>query len=307
MHEHHINKGKTDMKRMLNEAEVISAKTSIKPFVCYMTDDKKVLKRWINDISEMVDSSYASEGGYRGDSSLRSLLKNADRAKLVFGDDEKLLAVSLYRTDLGGYKRFCSASQVHASRKIDAVQTIIKDDIKPYDNWYWVEASGMIEKLFKKNGGNPIPNHLAAEFLRIDPSKLNLLEDGVHYERAVGPAHAVLAKMIFGFKDKEAARKACAAVANYDDFKLNVNKLLEDDNELDIACQVIRQIFELHDEWGCNEMLPEWHEQMKKAVAKVKSENSARRQKMLDGVLARAAKCTSEMPKLVVRRLSLAD
>jgi hypothetical protein len=189
----------------------------------------------------------------------------------------------------------------------EAFELMSITDIKLYNNWYWVEASDFIEKLFKLNNGNPVPNYLAAEFLKLDSSKLTLDPDGVHYIRLAGSARKPLKKMIFGFKDKETAKKVCSAVANYEDFKLNVNKLFETDNEIDVACQIIRQIFEFHDEWKCNELLPEWYKQLKDSVLKVRnylahkgiSKNDKR---ILTGVLARANVCLSEMTKLTVQQ-----
>lgn len=295
------------MKTLVFESIEFTSLRDVKPFKCYWLDDKAKLKQFIDAISQMVDVAYASKGGYVGDSSSKSLLKNTDRAKLVFGNDRKLLAIALYRTDLGGYKRFCSAGIPHDNQSLDAVKTIVKDDIKPYSNWYWVEASDFIETLFKQFGGNPIPNYLAYEFLRLPELKLSLDADGVHYTRTVGTAKRKMKKMIFGFKDKATAEKACLSVANYEDFKLNTNKLLENDTSLDVACQVIRQVFELHDEMKCNEMLPSWHKAIVNAIddvkhSLVKKNLPKSKQTMLKGVLARAQTCLSEMPKLVVKQ-----
>lgn len=177
---------------------------------------------------------------------------------------------------------------------------------KSYDNWYWVEASGFIETLFKRFGGNPIPNYLANEFLRLSPDKLSLDDDGIHYVRTVGSAKIPKKKMIFGFKDKAIAEKICLNIANYEDFKLNVNKLFESDSDIDIACQIIRQIFEFHDEWNCNEMLPEWFDQIKLSITKIqdklKHDISSEHKRMLIGVLERAKTCMSEMPKIIVKK-----
>lgn len=216
----------------------------------------------------------------------------------------------MYRTDLGGFKRFCSAGISKNSESRKAVEIIVKDDILPFDNWYWVEASGFIETLFKKNNGYPIPNYLASEFLRLDPTKLNLDKDGIHYVRTSGSAKVPVKKMIFGFKDKASAEKACSSIANYEDFRLNVNKLLEDDTNVDIACQIIRQIFEFHDEWQCNEMLPLWYKQIVKAVKEVKQRINAadidsNEKRMLMAIISRANKCLTEMTKIQVKQLKI--
>lgn len=290
----------------MNEAVELQSLRDIQPMICYFLDNKKILKSLISKISTMVKTAYAKHGGYAGDSSPRSLLKNTDRAKLVFDENNELIAIALYRTDLGGFKRFCSAGIPSNDISLQAVQLIVQDDIEPYDNWYWVEASGFIETLFKRFGGNPIPNYLANEFLRVNSDKLSLDADGIHYTRAVGNAKVQKRKMIFGFKDKALAEKACLSVANYNDFKLNTNKLFESDSDIDVACQIIRQIFEFHDEWDCNEMLPVWFNQIKLAIEKVQKKlnsNISNEDKlMLTGVLKRAKTCIAEMPKITVKK-----
>lgn len=288
----------------------IELETNVKSFIVYQTDNKPTLKKYIKTISQMVDAAYDDKGGYAGDSSPRALLKNTDRAKLVFDSNSRILACALYRADLGGFKRFCSAGIRHDNNARKAVDLIVKDDIEPYDNWYWVEASGFIEKLFKKNDGNPIPNYLAAEFLKIDPTKLTLDVDGVHYIRHVGSAKVPVKKIIFGFKDRESAEKACKAVADYKEFKLDTNKIFEDDTNVDTAAQVIRRVFELHDEWKCNEMLPVWDKKLKLALSEVaaareKYEVGSSKARMLDALISRAKTCLSEMPRLVVRRFNV--
>lgn len=294
------------MKDILNEAIELRSLENIQAMTCYFVDDKKILKMFMSTISSMVKIAYEKSGGYAGDSSPRSLLKNTDRAKIVFDNNKNILAIALYRTDLGGFKRFCSAGIPENELSLNAVQTIIQDDIAPFDNWYWVEASGFIETLFKQFGGNPIPNYLANEFLRLSPDRLSLDDDGVHYIRTVGSAKIPKKKMIFGFKDKAIAEKVCLKVANYEDFKLNVNKQFESDSDIDVSCQIIRQIFEFHDEWNCNEMLPEWFNQIKQAIAKIQHELkhniSNDNKRMLIGVLKRAKTCMSEMPKISVKR-----
>lgn len=294
------------MKNILNEAIELQSLENIQAMTCYFVDNKKILKMLISTISSMVKIAYEKSGGYAGDSSPRSLLKNTDRAKIVFDSNKNILAIALYRTDLGGFKRFCSAGIPENELSLNAVQTIIQDDIAPFDNWYWVEASGFIETLFKQFGGNPIPNYLANEFLRLSPDRLSLDDDGVHYIRTVGSAKIPKKKMIFGFKDKAIAEKVCLKVANYEDFKLNVNKLFESDSDIDVSCQIIRQIFEFHDEWNCNEMLPEWFNQIKQAIVKIQHELkhniSNDNKRMLIGVLKRAKTCMSEMPKISVKR-----
>ena len=108
---------------------------------------------------------------------------------------------------------------------------IIKSDIEPYDNWYWVEASGVIEHLFKKNNGNPIPNSLVRYFLDLeeDNPNMRLDEDSTHYFRRINGEWR--RKMIFGFKDEESKNMVESVVDDYCKFALGINKMDERINE----------------------------------------------------------------------------
>ena len=95
---------------------------------------------------------------------------------------------------MSGKKRIGSAA-VRSDLGSEAAKKIIASDIAPYDNWYWVEASGAIEHLFKKLGGNPIPSFLASKFLEKDVELID--GDPVHYKRAIGINKEIFTKMIF--------------------------------------------------------------------------------------------------------------
>lgn len=154
----------------------------------------------------------------------------------------------------------------------------VKHDIAPYDGWYWVEASGAIEKLFKKFEGNPIPNHLAHKFLQKPARDLVLDEDGIHYTRALGEHGSEIKKMIFGFKRLEHAKKAIEAVDNYEKFKKDVNQaveeILEDDyssasnskRDLTRAVYITNTIEDWQEYGGLNELTPTMAKELQAAV-----------------------------------------
>lgn len=246
-------------------------KNEYAPYVVQVINDKEFLKRRRNEIFTLVQNAYASKGGFAGADNPRTLVKDTDRAKIVFDDNGEIIACALYRIDIGGFNRFGSAGIRGNSESLKAVEDIIKSDIEPYTNWYWVEASDAIEHLYKKNGGNPIPNWIVGETLglshedkgfRVDDS------DDVHYFRLIRGSEK--RKMMFGFKDEETKNKAYSAVADYGEFKLGVNGMdrriseSTDRNhqEMEEARKFICRLLDLHYEDGFNEMLPEWRDRL---------------------------------------------
>lgn len=303
---------------MISESIEFSTSEPV-PYKVYITQDKSFVEKYANEILSLVSASYAN--GNKSVRTTRDVL-GANMAKFVFNAIGQIIALSLYRSDLGGFKRFCSASRKEDPKYKGAVQEIIKSDIEPYDNWFWVEASGPIEHYFKKHGGNPIPNYLAHKFLR-KPKKdiVELDEDGAHYKRFLFSDSAEpTKKMIFGFKSREAADLVMQKINDYQKFKLDVDSAVEDlfegeevsaaDKSLEAASIVIQEIEERY-ESGCNEMLPAWKDALDGAVARFKEEQCRTglddgTRLYVDSNLATAERLLQEMPLLVVRQFRFA-
>jgi len=178
----------------------------------------------------------------------------------------------------------------------------------------WVEASGGIEHIFKEEGGNPIPNAFAAEFLKIDPKKLTLHSDGLHYDREIGLEHDVITKMIFGFKDRASAEHICKRVADYEAFKLEANKIVKLYSEADSdqakseewACAIANQLHDLRFECNCNELLPHWKKALLKAKDILQDAIKLKDDLKLRSCLNIVNDCLSEMPLLVIHQFHAA-
>lgn len=171
------------------------------------------------------------------------------------------------------------------------MQTIIKNDIEPYDNWYLVEVSNKIEHYFKKLGGNPIPNYLAYKFLRKPKKDIILLDDGVHYQRRLNSVDSTaLTKAIYGFKSEEMMKLVMSKIDNYEKFKIAANSIVDDNSivdelhedeedvsndarSLEAASIIVQELDEFHDA-GFTEMLPSWKKQLLQAIARLLNEQS---------------------------------
>lgn len=286
-------------------------KGTFDPGVVYLIKDKTFLNSCRNDLWSLIQASYAKAGGYKGHDNPRKLIKSADCAKIVFSEEGKVRAFALYSNRLGGNKRFCSAKD--PSDDAAFVRIIASDDIKDLDGYYWVEASGGIEHIFKQEGGNPIPNEFAAEFLKMEESKLTLHSDGLHYSREVGLEHEVLTKMIFGFKDEATAKRVCKKVADYEAFKLNANKIVKLYNEADAdqvkseewACAVANQLHDLRYECNCNELFPHWKKALEKAKKILQDAIDLKDDLKLRSCLNIVNDCLTEMPVLVLHQFHI--
>lgn len=284
--------------------------------------DRQFLIDHESEILELIKNAYEPIGGYRGRSfSRNSKFDQVDLAKVVFDCKRKLIALAFYSTNLGGYKRFCSAGIRGNLESRAAVEAIVKDDIEPYDKWFWIEASGTIEKLFKKFNGNPIPNHLAHKFLQKPAKDLDLDKDGLHYARALELYDGNdVKKMIFGFKSARYYEKTIAEVSDYELFKLDVNQavddLLDEDErtssmeKLTAAIYVINAIEELNDYCSVNELVPSLADKLlssKKDLEEIQDDLSlsAEDQALAKKNIELAALLLKTMPKITPKQFHI--
>lgn len=70
---------------------------------------------------------------------------------------------------------------------------------KRFEEYYWLEASGKLEKYVSECGGFNLPN-IYAELYFNSNKAIYYLDDGYHYEREIGGEK--IKKTLFGFKDK---------------------------------------------------------------------------------------------------------
>ena len=280
------------------------------PNEVHVITDKGILNPIRDEIFRIVQDSYADIGGFPGASSPRTLIKDTDLAKIVFGEDGKITALALYRTDMDGNKRFCSGTRKSDPTYREAAEAIVKSDIEPYDGWYWVEASGTIEKLFKKNGGNPISNHIAVRQIGVKGKDALLMDDGVHYETYYGQDRTPEVKMMFGFKNQDVYDKVMSEIDDYCEFKAFALALAEDDIKRNVAAErvFISDLFDMHREGVVNELTPKWRDRLESAKSVIEDYMmqgglSAAEMASMRGSLSRVETCLEEMPVLKLRKI----
>ena len=79
--------------------------------------------------------------------------------------------------------------------------------------WVWVETGVALERYLRKHGGVAVPNVFAPGVLEKPPESIVWLDDGFHYRRVPdsGDDGEVVTKVVLGFRDEAAARKAFEA------------------------------------------------------------------------------------------------
>lgn len=209
----------------------------------------------------ILSLSYEGIGGLKSYRDFKDFSRKKHIFKVVENANGDIIAAATYRRIEESLKMTAIGCNQQEDEK-QALQQIIQDDIIHLELHYWVEASDAIEHYFKKYNGYPIPNILASKILSVPHDSITLLNDNVHYKRAIGIDKVEYTKMIFGFKSKEIFEDVINSVENYSDFMRNVNSLNESTDDYNALIKrsvyIIENIYRLHEEDGFNELIPSW-------------------------------------------------
>lgn len=146
-------------------------------------------QEYIDIVWDMLQTAYASIGGFKSVSNKDELMDNLYTWKLTINEN-KVVALGIYKKQ-HGRKCIGLATDGTPSGKSQLIN-MIKEDIQSGKSW--LEASGCIEHIFNKHNAKKLPNKFAAiatgkQILELDP-------DGFHYVREIaGEKHR---KIIFG-------------------------------------------------------------------------------------------------------------
>lgn len=199
---------------------------------------------------------------------------DADNTEFIELEENDFLACATYRSTLihkeGIDHKLTAIGCNQTPEGKEALCDIIKNDIKYFDLFYWVEASGAIEHLFKKFNGYPIPNVFAKEFLNTNKNII-LCDDEVHFKRKIGGSEELFEKMIFGFRDKILLDKIKTNFEGYEDFRKRINEsvtTLEDIRYLvESAFDVISYFITANEEEGLEDLFQEWYDIISQSIS----------------------------------------
>lgn len=154
-------------------------------FVTVFPDNTEDREKYIDDVWNMLEASYASIGGTH--SSKEELLDDNVMWKLVRRNG-KIVAAVVYKLKMGR-KAFLAGTDGTREGK-EGLYSIIKEDASREERNAWVEVSGKPEYLYKKYGHVPIPNDIAEQILAKMGKKVEEKNsDGYHYTRKIGDDH----------------------------------------------------------------------------------------------------------------------
>ena len=256
---------KTNIKKLIQELfENNNQEGLIVQFI-----EQLELQNYIDEIYEILINSYKNIGGLKTYKNKKDFIDKAKFAKIVKYNN-KIIAVAIYRRIEYSFK-MVAIGCINNNLGKNALQEIIKDDIKNYKLHYWCEVSGAIEHYFKKYNGYPIINKFVYQILNISEDKIRLCEDNVHYEREIGfkDNREWYQKMIYGFKDEETYNKVIKAVEDYSSFMKKVNNINERISPIFNKHQsifIIENIYRANEEDDFNELIPKWYDLLVKSV-----------------------------------------
>lgn len=163
-------------------------------------EDKEFFRTNLQAVWDLLQEAYRGE--FKGCASRSDFKKKCSELKIATYNGETV-AVSVYNNYAGGNK--CVG--LGATRKTDelheigrqAIIRIIGDDFNMPEKWYWIEASGKIEKICDDSKAIPIPAELVPQIV---VKREFTIVDKYHYRMVLGSGIKVKKKM-FGVKDRE--------------------------------------------------------------------------------------------------------
>jgi hypothetical protein len=161
-------------------------------------EDKQFISSHKNEIWDILQKGYEKLGGFKGFEYKSDMMKKSPIVRLGFCDGE-IVTVTVYNDYLTGNK--CVGATCVKDDRHDLaaklLELIFEYNIKHWNEWVWIEASGKIEEMCKKLNGFNVPTKFALLYL----NNVSIEEiDTYHYTRTIGGMPQT--KTIFGFNSR---------------------------------------------------------------------------------------------------------
>lgn len=158
----------------------------IEHYVTIDNNDIVAKNNYLSQVWDILQLSYESLGGLKGFNIKEDLLKSNNMWKLVRRNNDKIVAVAIYKTTQGGRKLVAGGSDGTTQGKHDFYE-ICREDVKMPDRGTWAEVSGALEGiLLFQNKGIPIPNIVVQQIIKsMHQPPIKCDPDGFHYTRLI--------------------------------------------------------------------------------------------------------------------------
>ena len=159
--------------------------------------DKEEVLKILPTLWNLLLQAYNND--IKGVKTSKKLFKNSNIIRVVYYKGQ-IVACGFYSNYRKGNKLMYGGAirgNLHEIGK-QGFDAIIHRDVENIEEYNWVEASGSVEKAFKRHNAYMLPNKYVNQVL---DKEYTLCEDGFHYERIFDDE--VVRKMIFGIKSKE--------------------------------------------------------------------------------------------------------
>ena len=161
------------------------------------SSDREEIRKILPILWDVLIQAYNND--IKGVANQEKLFKNSHLVRVVYYKGQ-IVACGFYSTRLSGNKLMYGGAirgELHEIGK-QGFDAIIHRDIENIEEYNWVEASGTVEKAFKRHNAFMLPNKYVKQVLN---KEYILCEDGLHYERIF--EDGVVKKMIFGINSEQ--------------------------------------------------------------------------------------------------------
>lgn len=158
--------------------------------------DKAEVSKILPTLWEILLQAYNND--IKGVNSPKKLLKNSHAVRVVYYKGQ-IVACGFYSDYKKGNKLMYGGAvrnELHNIGK-QGFDALVHRDVENIEEYNWVEASGSVEKAFKRHNAYMLPNKYVNQILNKD---YVLCDDGFHYERVF--EDVVVKKMIFGINSE---------------------------------------------------------------------------------------------------------
>ncbi|MDE5889200.1 MAG: hypothetical protein K2H20_04180, partial [Bacilli bacterium] len=162
--------------------------------------DKQEVSELMPTLWDLLLQAYNND--IKGVNNPKRLFKNTTKVRVCYYEGN-VVTCAFYSDYKGGNKLMYGGAmrgELHEIGKQGFDAIVQRDsDVENIEEYNWVEASGSVEKAFKRHSAYNLPSKYASEVLQIKDISI---VDNFHYKRVIGNENEEFVKTIFGIVSK---------------------------------------------------------------------------------------------------------